>query len=207
MQQFAKIIIVSLTTLIGLILTIFYIVKDSDPTIKIELNNSNQFIKIADLNSNGDKKGSFKLALSFQLTDSVNRESFIGVKINTQNDNIDALKVGIKNQRSLILEILKDKKILEVHKKNIKLPLNKSLNLFATYQSNQKDVVKTNENTLSLRVCEGIGFFVDFANLRIKLNNHTETFQPYSIETVNSDSNLSFSKTSLSIWKDYESFD
>ncbi len=207
MKPFAKKIIGTLTVLIGLMLAIFYIIKDPEPTILMEIDDTNQFIKIEDLSSTYDKKGSFKLALSFQVNDSIDQPSFLGVKINTLNDSVDEVRVGINNQNSLTLALLKNNEIIETAETNVKLPLNKSLNLFVTYQANQKDITKSNENSFSISVCEGIGFFGDLANLRLSLNGYTKALQPYSIETINSHSDPIFQKASLSVWKDYESFD
>ena len=202
-------------TLTSCIIVLFYgllflVISDPQPSFFQSLSKENEPIHLNTIPKIFDNTGSLKTGLKFQIDTIDYLNSFIGQKIILKNNfEIDEIIFGIENQQSLVIMAFRDGLVIKEAKNVIKanLPLSIPINLFASYNRNNPAIIKSSEQTLHIKLCEGIGFFGDFATIKMDLKEFEPNFQEATIIALNHGVLSPYQLASISVWKNYESFD
>tara|TARA_R110002049_G_scaffold304112_3_gene499104 strand:+ start:1320 stop:1952 length:633 start_codon:yes stop_codon:yes gene_type:complete len=210
MKLLLKILVLISSTILLIYSILFLVAQDVEPSFTQSLSKQNEPIYYDKIEKSYDKAGSFKSVLGFTITTNDTLPSFVGQQIRLENNSkIDEIHFGISNQKYLILKLLKNGKIINEVGSNIKgnLPLMTSINLFASYHEDRPTIIKSSEQKLQVKLCEGSGFFGDFANVEIDLKELKPNFQEAELSALNEGVHAPYQLSTVSLWKNYESFD
>lgn len=210
MKRLLKIPLLFTSAILIVLSILFLIIKDPDPSFMKDLSRVNEPILLEKITTSFDKIGSFKSKITLIKTLSNNQNNFIYQIFDIKNNkSLDKINVGINSENKLVIELLKDDKVIQSASSKIShsIPQNTPISLFVSYHSDQPDIIKPSEKTLEVKLCEGNGFFGDIANLEIDMKEMEIHFEDAELIALNDGKNSAYKLEEISFWKDYESFD
>lgn len=210
MKLILKFLILTSCSIVLIYGTLFLTISDPQPSFFQSLSKQNEPILLSKIQKIFDEAGSLKTVLAFRIDTKKSLNSFIGQKIILKdNFEIDEIIFGIENQQSLVIMAFRDGLVIKEARNVIKanLPLSTPINLFASYNRNNPAIIKSSEQTLHVKLCEGMGFFGDFATIKMDLKEFQPNFQETALIALNHGALSPYQLASIAVWKNYKSFD